>query len=313
MQEDALNLSLDDLIRKSKARSRPSKPASAAAKGRPGSNRPARSGGRGGKEGPPQARDRDRTSQKLQVVVRNTGLGKPRGQPLRTAQARGPVQSERAPEVRNYAALEGNERWQHDKFHDVVGAVPRSTFGDRQASQPQFSARPVVKTSTKLLISNLDEKVTDEDISELFGTCGTVKRCGIHYDQRGVSTGTADVVFEREADAAAALKRYHNVALDGKPMQIEMVVPADPNVLQTLSSGISVSAKPLAGGRSNLAFTRNFQQATHGAAARNGGSYGQRGAGAGAGTNIRGRGRLTSQVMRSQQDLDDDLDSYMQE
>lgn len=33
-------------------------------------------------------------------------------------------------------------------------------------------------------ISNLDFKVTDEDIQELFGTVGTIKDSGIHYDKR---------------------------------------------------------------------------------------------------------------------------------
>jgi hypothetical protein len=33
-------------------------------------------------------------------------------------------------------------------------------------------------------ISNLDYKVTDEDIQELFGTVGTIKDSGIHYDKR---------------------------------------------------------------------------------------------------------------------------------
>jgi hypothetical protein len=39
-------------------------------------------------------------------------------------------------------------------------------------------------------ISNLDYKVTDEDIQELFGTVGTIKDSGIHYDKRcGFFTG----------------------------------------------------------------------------------------------------------------------------
>ena len=35
--------------------------------------------------------------------------------------------------------------------------------------------------------------------------------------------GTAEIVFSRRADAAAAVTKYNNVQLDGKPMKVEIV------------------------------------------------------------------------------------------
>lgn len=35
--------------------------------------------------------------------------------------------------------------------------------------------------------------------------------------------GSAEVVYTRRSDAFAALKRYNNVLLDGRPMKIEIV------------------------------------------------------------------------------------------
>lgn len=37
------------------------------------------------------------------------------------------------------------------------------------------------------------------------------------------SQGTAEVVYMRHADALAAMKRYNNLLLDGKPMKLELV------------------------------------------------------------------------------------------
>ncbi|KAF4394675.1 hypothetical protein G4B88_011136 [Cannabis sativa] len=58
---------------------------------------------------------------------------------------------------------------------------------------------------------------------ELFSEVGDLKRYSIHYDRSGRSKGTAEVVFSRRGDAVAAVKRYTNVQLDGKPMKIEIV------------------------------------------------------------------------------------------
>ncbi|XP_042012378.1 THO complex subunit 4A-like [Salvia splendens] len=73
-----------------------------------------------------------------------------------------------------------------------------------------------IETGTKLYISNLD-------YGELFSEVGDLKRYVVHYDRSGRSKGTAGVVFSRRQDAMAAIKRYNNVQLDGKPMKLELV------------------------------------------------------------------------------------------
>ncbi|OWM84054.1 hypothetical protein CDL15_Pgr009301 [Punica granatum] len=71
---------------------------------------------------------------------------------------------------------------------------------------------------------------------ELFAEVGDIKRYSIHYDRSERSKGTAEVVFSQRVDAIAAVKRYNNVQLDGKPMKIEIVgtnivTPAAPPLL----------------------------------------------------------------------------------
>lgn len=103
--------------------------------------------------------------------------------------------------------------------------------------------------SGQLAVSNLDPRVTNQDIKELFGELGPLLKHSLNFDARGRSKGTAEVVFRRAQDAQAAVRKYNGVKLDGKPMRIEEI-GGGPTTLpsggQRLSSGITVS-KPRAG------------------------------------------------------------------
>lgn len=57
--------------------------------------------------------------------------------------------------------------------------------------------------------------------------------------------GTAEVVFLHKTDALAAIKRYDNIRLDGKPLKIDFVganilIPA---VVQPTTNGMTGKAK----------------------------------------------------------------------
>ncbi|KAK3232212.1 hypothetical protein Dsin_004093 [Dipteronia sinensis] len=79
------------------------------------------------------------------------------------------------------------------------------------------------ESEAKLYISNLDYDVSNDDIKLLFSEVGELIRYSIHYDKSGRSKGTAEVIYSSQANALAAIRRYNNMNLDGKPIKIELV------------------------------------------------------------------------------------------
>ncbi|KAE9600639.1 hypothetical protein Lal_00045494 [Lupinus albus] len=206
----------------------------------------------------------------------------------RAANRSAPYSTAKAPET----------AWQHDLYADpavnLAAAFPG--HGGRASS---------IETGTKIYISNLDYGVSNDDIKELFSEVGDVKRHTVHYDRSGRSKGTAEVVFSRRGDAVAAVKRYNNVQLDGKPMKVEIV-------------GTNITTHAVAAPAANVAFGNlsgipRSGQGRSGALGRprGGGSRGRggarRGRGRGSGSG-RGRGEKVSA-----DDLDADLAKYHEE
>lgn len=103
---------------------------------------------------------------------------------------------------------------------------------------------PIVSnaTATKILLSNLDSKVTDADMKELFGPVGPLRSARVNYDSSGKSLGTAEISFSRKGDANKAFEKYNGFALDGKIMKMLVVneQPTSVPVTQRLQSPVPV-------------------------------------------------------------------------
>jgi len=65
-----------------------------------------------------------------------------------------------------------------------------------------------------VVVSNLHPKVSEDDVIELFGVVGALKKA------RLLKPGTAEVVFVRGEDAHTAIRKYHMRELDGQPMHV---------------------------------------------------------------------------------------------
>lgn len=74
----------------------------------------------------------------------------------------------------------------------------------------------------KIHVTNLHSEVTEEDIVELFGAVGALKKAKL------VKPGFGEVVYVKREDAVSACKRYDSRELDGQPMNVKLMTTGKP-------------------------------------------------------------------------------------
>lgn len=269
---DKIEMSLDDIIKSSKPQR--------GAGGRGGLNK---SGGGGG--GGPRAGGRPRNGAGGFRQNRSSSGGAGGGGVLK-GRNRGGIQRSK------YARGDVNSAWKHDMYE---GARKNRLL----AAAGLSGGGPGGLGSTKLMVSNLDFGVSESDINELFADFGPLKNASVHYDRSGRSLGTADVVFERRADAIKAMKQYNGVPLDGRPMSIQLA-----------TSEIPVPRAPRLGGERSLAprsparSPRRQGGGGGGGSGSRGNSQNQRRGGGGGGP------RRQQRETKTAEELDAELDAY---
>lgn len=274
---DKIQMSLDDIIKETKQAKRAAGGAGNR-NGNKGAN-PRRSGGNAAAAANNNGRNNTNN-------VRNGGVQKKR---------RSEGETPALPRGAKLVRRDVNKTWKHDMFE-----------GGKKLLRAGASVGGGVSTggaggTTKLLVSNLDYGVSESDIHELFADFGPLKTASVHYDRSGRSLGTADVVFERRADAIKAMKQYNGVPLDGRPMNIQLAISELP-----VAPVAPVRARPAPQPQRQQQQT---QQRRGGPANNNGRQGGNNGRQAGGGR-PNGGGRKAAPKQMTAAELDAELDAY---
>jgi THO complex subunit 4 len=151
---------------------------------------------------------------------------------------------------------------------------------------------PKKETGMAIKIANLNFDISESDLKELFGTVGKIKKCKVDCDESGRSCGRAQVWFAFKADAITAKKTFDGRTLDDTAMTV------------VLAGGKSQGGD----GNSKATFFGTALNKSHeegsGGRGRGRGRGRERGSGRGKGN---GRGDVSTTV----EEMDADMDSYM--
>lgn len=220
------------------------------------------------------------------------------------------------------------------------GRGGRGGRGNRNASRdarspPRQGRSDVTGGKTYVHVANLDFSVSQLDMQELFGEFGKLLKVNMHFNQKGKSQGTCEVVFARKQDAAKAMKKYNGVPLDGRKMSISIIgedsTTSKPSVTQRLGRKPSASqtfvqnsprgnSRNSRGGRVGKAQRGGRGGSSRGGVSRGGASRGSsrgaRGGRGGRGSPRGGRGARggrggAAKKPMTEEDLDKQLDAYL--
>ncbi|CAG9862311.1 unnamed protein product [Phyllotreta striolata] len=127
---------------------------------------------------------------------------------------------------------------------NVHSRLDDSGTGDSHGIFAQ-KTKVLVPAGHRIVVSNLQQTVTQDDIKELFEDIGQLLVAKL------VRPGVAEVIYKNLKDAQKAVDTYHNRQLDGQPMKCLLVnkrplnYPTGPALMKSESLSVAPRQKPV--------------------------------------------------------------------
>lgn len=167
-----------------------------------------------------------------------------------------------------------NQQREVDRHNRSIYDPMRQTYSNSYATyglSPQFleALNITGPLNNRIFVANLDYKVGEKKLEEIFRLAGKVLRVRLYSDQNGTSKGFGTVEFEHPVEAVQAISMFNNINLYNRAMSIRMdkyeieempeVLPSKlPNGLETIGKGLGVGGQPL-----NISKSLNSQVVTN--------------------------------------------------
>jgi len=205
---DKLDMSLEDI----------GKNGQSAAKGRGGrKGNVTRGRGRGGMKSQQGGGDNDSEGAYVNPLSRDNDMDVPAASWDDDRESSGPVRNRRRNARAAPYARDRNNGSRADGAWERGASV---NGGGSKSSIP----RVITTKSAKVLVTNLDSEVTQEDIQEIFEQAGEIKSVNMK------AQGTAEVSFVKKGTAAQVVKDFDGAEVDGRPMYLRLLESAGPMV-----------------------------------------------------------------------------------
>jgi len=185
--------------------------------------------------------------------------------------------------------------------------------------RPPVNSGGGLQAGSRIMLTNLDPQLTEEDCHEIFQNVGPVTKTVIHYNRDGSSLGTAEVHFVNKNDAMRAVDEYDAAQIDGRPMYVKVIANKTPTVVQRAPPMMAPPAFAMLtmptvsnfrGGGGGFINNRGRGGPPRGGFRRGSGTQ-QRGGGGNFRARGRGRGgNRSKQPTPTASDLDADMDKY---
>lgn len=158
--------------------------------------------------------------------------------------------------VRGGGSMRGGAGWDNPGPHqmDQSSPNPQNKWGNTYGLSPQFLESLWISGQlvTRVFVANLDYKVDEKKLREVFRLAGKVLNAEISMDREGKSRGFGVIEYEHPVEAVQAISMLHNQMLFNRKLTVRMDrvdkiegPPKLPDGLGSIGMGLGAGGAPL--------------------------------------------------------------------